>query len=119
MMKYPLTILLAFAATPGLTQEKNFYRLRPEVLECIVEHIGLYRAMGDLVYVDAAECPPEGAVNILDNLINEIPNPEFAEEYDSFLVLTALNLDCLDGVAVSSEARAYRFYPEQCRVEAE
>ena len=119
MMKYSLIAVFAAMATEGLAQDKSFYRLRPEVLECIVTHIGLYRAMGDLVYVDAAECPPEGEVSILDNLINEIPTPEFAEEYDSFLVLTAPNLDCLDGVTLPTGAGAYRFYPDQCRVEAE
>ncbi|WP_170766674.1 hypothetical protein [Ruegeria lacuscaerulensis] len=118
-MRYLSIILLALSATQGLSQDKNFYRLQSDDLECIVDNIGLYRAMGDLVYVDVTECPPQGEVSILDKLVNEMPNPEFSEEYDSFLVLTVPNLNCLSGVTLSEGTDAYRFYPDNCRVEAE
>lgn len=119
MTKFALVLLIVLDAAQAFAQEKNFYRLRPEALECIVENVEIYRGMGDLIYVDALKCPPEGEVSILDNLVNEIPNPEYSEDYDSFLVLTASNLDCLSNVTPLETVEAYRFYPDQCRLEAE
>lgn len=116
-----ISLALVLAAQFSAADEAPHYRLSSVDLACILDHLEIYRAMGDPAFVVTSKCPPDSSDSLLGMLTNEMPTATIEEgvELDEFLALTGEQMNCLADLTLPEGAEVVRYYPDDCRIEAE
>jgi hypothetical protein len=114
-------LLFCFSGTAVQSQSSDFFRLQAERLSCIVEYSSRYLSGGELIAIVVDDCGPDAEpADLLSVLTNEVPPvSELEDGIDRYIVVTREDFTCLGSQSIPEGAEYVRYYPFDCRVDAE
>ncbi|MCP5075608.1 MAG: hypothetical protein GY947_20250 [Rhodobacteraceae bacterium] len=127
-MYHFLVVCLIFASVlPGSSQCANaqevfFYRLQTDRLLCVKTHRQKYLDLpGDEFLISLSSCPLIPQNPLSGSLVNEGPKLNLVddESADTLIAVTRKQLTCLTEKPIEPQRSIHRFYPQDCRLEAE
>lgn len=115
------SLILLMSAYPSRSQGSDYFRIRAERLSCILQYSSRYLSGGDLIAIVVEDCGPNAEpADILSVLTNEVPVvSELEDGIDRYIVVTPEDFVCLGDQTVPEGVEFVRYYPSECRIEAE